>query len=175
MAKLLKIIVTALVLVIISLAGLFVYLGGFMPVMVEERTLGPYLMAYREIPVVKFSEVGEITTALNRDLRDLGLTDFHPFDLFYPDQRAEIGFIITSGDEAKVQQASSPIKLRVIPAQSYLTANFPWKTSLSYLVGYMKVDMALTKYRDEHGFRKTWAATEHLGDSIRYLQPIEKE
>src|SRR6185369_2084830 len=114
MVKLLKIVVTALVVVIVSLAGLFVYLGGFTPVTVEERTFGPYLMAYREIPVVKFSEVGEVATALDRDLHDLGLTDFHPFDLFYPDQRAEIGFIITSGDDAKLPQASSPIKLRVI-------------------------------------------------------------
>ena len=171
----LKIGLAAFIAIFLCLSGLFVYLGGFRSITIVEQTSGPYLLAYRELPVVNFSKFGEITTGLNQNLRALGLTPVRPFDIFYPDQRAEIGFIIESADSARVAQAGGSILVKTIPAQRFITTTFPWKTSLSYLVGFMKVDPAFVKYRESHGMRKTWAATEHEGDSILYLQPIEKE
>ncbi len=62
--------------------------------------------------------------------------------------------------------------VKVIGARRYLVAQFPWRNRLSFMVGYMKVDPALARYRDAHGYKKVEAIALNDGDTIVYMQPV---
>ena len=51
-----------------------------------------------------------------------------------------------------------------------------WRDSpLSFVVGYMKVDPALTRHRAAHGYIRTEAYAMNDGDRIVYMQPARKQ
>lgn len=173
MRRFLKIALSLIVIVVALAIAAFGYLGGFRSITIEEKQMGPYLFAYREMVGTDFSKVSEITTALDAELRSKGVTTLQPFDLFNPEGGGEIGFAV-SESEAE-QLLNSSIRIKTIPMQQCMVATFPWKNPMSYMIGFMKVDPALEAYRKTNGYRKTWAATRHNGDTITYLQPIVKE
>ena len=173
MNRILKTLLTILAVLVVLIVGAYGYLGGFRSITIEEKQMGPFHFAYREMVGTDFSKISEITTALDAELRDKGVTTLHPFDLFNPEGGGEIGFVV-SESEAE-QLLNSSIRIKTIPMQQCMVATFPWKNPMSYMVGFMKVDPALEAHRKKNGYRKTWAATRHDGDTITYLQPIVKE
>ena len=148
------------------------YMGAFQRVAITEEDRGPYTLVYRDMAAGRMNDVGEITSALDTMLESRGISARKPLDVFFPDGRGQIGFSVegVSGDQlgALVDAAS----VKVIGAQRYLVAQFPWRNRLSFMVGYMKVDPALARYRDAHGYKKVEAIALNDGDTIVYMQPV---
>lgn len=181
MKRILKILLTLLAALVVLAVAAYACLGGFSSVTIEEQQMGPFTILYKDMVGADMSQVGTITHEIEEALRGAGFVSHKPFDIFYPDGHAEIGFVVavneapTDGLVEKLSMFESKYKIKFIPAGAFMTTTFPWKMVLSYMVGFMKVDPALEAHRKKNGYRKTWAATRHDGESITYLQPIVKE
>lgn len=158
-------------------AGASAYLGAFRSVTVTESEEGPFYFAYRELEGNSVSGVGAITTELNQELTSAGVSNKRPFDVFQPPGSTapnEIGFVVSETDMQQLQQKNRSMKFRVIPRQQYMKATFPFKSRLSFVVGYIKVEPAFGQHRATHGYAQTPAIALDEPDKITYLQPIEK-
>jgi hypothetical protein len=166
----------AFALVIVGIAAVAavaaIYMGAFHSIAITEENRGPFTLVYRDMAAGRMSDVGDITTALDGVLESRGIAQRKPLDVFFPDGRGEIGFAVegVSGEQLGALRDAASVK--VIGAQRYLVANFPWRNRLSFLVGFMKVDPALARYRDAHGYKKVEAIALNDGDTIVYLQPV---
>lgn len=167
-----KIVLIVLLAVVIAILAFAIYMGAFSSVVIEEREQGPYLLVYREMSGNDMKQVGEITMSLNTLLEERGIARRKPFDIFFPDGRAEIGFAIESALPRQIGALSDQAKVREIPARRCMVARFPWRNALSFIVGYLKVDPALTNYRTAHGYSKVEAYSLDNGDTIVYMQPV---
>lgn len=167
-----KIVLIVLLVIVLAILAFAIYMGAFSIVVIEEREQGPYTLVYREMSGNDMKQVGEITLALNTLLAERGIVRRKPFDIFFPDGRAEIGFAIEGALPGQIAGLSNQAKVREIPAQRCMVARFPWRNTLSFFVGYLKVDPALTNYRTEHGYSKVEAYSLDDGDTIVYMQPI---
>jgi hypothetical protein len=157
-----------------ALAGAF-WMGAVQPVVITERTDGPFLLVYREMSDLDLSKIGDITTELDRLLRDAGVDQRRPLDVFFPDDHIEVGFSVAGVTKAKLDSLAGKPKVREIAKQDFMFARFPYRNRSSYVLGFMKVDPALTKYRDAHGYKKVEAMAVNDGSEITYMQPVVKE
>jgi len=175
MRLILKIALLSVAVLVSGLVGLGAYLGGFRGVTVSETEEGPFYFAYRELRGNDLSGVGTITTAINNELNSAGIADKRPFDVF---QQAgsgapnEIGFVISERDMQRLQGNNGSIKLRTIARQRYMKTTFPFKSRLSFVIGYFKVDPAFASYRAAHGYQPSLAIARNDGEEITYLQPV---
>ena len=156
-----------------------VYLGAFAHVQIEEGMVGPYALVYQEMRGTDLSRLGAITTELDALLTRNGVVDRRPFDVFYPTdaQPNEVGFIMTArvADETLARLAATPdVKLREVPRQRALVTRFPWRSRLSFLIGYVKVDPALRAYREKAGYKAAPAYALNEGATIAYMQPVRQ-
>ena len=160
--------------IILGLAGFAVYMGALSSIVIEETDQGPFTLVYREMSGTDMRKVGEITLALNTLLEEQKISRRRPLDIFFPDGRGEIGFAIEGASPEQIATVSNQAKVRMIPVQRCMVARFPWRNTLSFVVGYLKVDPALTRYRTTHGYSKVEAFSFDDGDIIVYMQPIRK-
>jgi hypothetical protein len=154
-----------------------VYIGALRRVRIVEREEGPFLFVYREVQGTDQVQIGRTTTELRADLESAGITTMSPFDLFQtPDSKLpnEIGFVISQSDDAKHVPLKSVIR-KTIPRQRYIATDFPFRNRLSFIVGYVKVNPALAKYRAQKSYRPAYAIARNDGDLITYLQPIRSD
>ena len=154
-----------------------VYLGAFARIRIEERVVGPYSLIYREMRGADLGQVGAITTELDSLLQKNGVIERRPFDVFYPQngQPSEIGFVLTTEVAAQTLAriaSTANVKVREIPKQRALVARFPWKSRLSFLLGYEKIDPALRAYRQKAGYKDAPAYALNEGRTIAYMQPV---
>jgi hypothetical protein len=157
-----------------TLVALGAYLGAFEKVVIEERVTGPFSMVYGEAKGSDAKVVGEITTALQADLERAGIGHIEPCDVFHPDGHSEIGFLVAPRDTAFLASLAPGWQRRVIPAAPSMTVRFPWKSPLSFVVGFMKVDPALRSWRASHGYRAAPAYVIHEEETSLYIQPIAR-
>lgn len=174
--RLLYILLASLAMMVLGIVSFSAYLGAFRSINVEEKTMGPYYLVYKEMEGGNFSQVDRITTELASLLQNKGITNAKPFDVFYPefqDQRKdEIGFIVSESDFSAVADLDHEVKTRMIHAQRCMMSEFPWKNPLSFFVGYLRIDPAFEKHREQKGYKKVEAFTLNDGDTIIYIQPI---
>lgn len=150
-----------------------------MSIDIVEREVGPYSLVYRTMRGTDLQQAGAITTELESLLDRNGVTPRRPFDVFYPadSQPNEIGFVLTAGiaEQTRASLASIPgVQLREVPRQRAMVTRFPWKSRLSFLVGYLKVDPALRAYRDKAWYKDAPAYALNQGTTIAYMQPVRE-
>ena len=150
------------------------YMGVFQSIVIEERDRVPYILVYQEMTGNDMKQVGEITTKLDKLLTEHGITHRKPLDVFFPDNKAEIGFAVENSSSNQLRALGEQTKIREIPVQHYMVSHFPWRIKMSFIVGYLKVDPALKKYRSEHNYKTVEAYALNSGNTIDYMQPIIK-
>lgn len=164
--------VTAVVLAVLA-AGLG-YMGLFSPVKVEERDVGPYEFIYVQEETTDFGKIGELTEALGQRLEQAGFTDRRPAQVYYPTGRGiqnQIGFVVDRAATREVLNIDT--FYRLISAQRCMTARFPYRNPLSFVLGHLRVEPAFRSYREAKGYAQTHATVILENDHILYLQPIE--
>ncbi len=160
------------ILIILGIIAYLVFMGAFLPVPIEEKTVGPFRFLYKEINAKDYSLVGKTTTEIAEFLKQYSFSNQKPFQIFYPDEEkrlAEVGFIV---EENPINIES--LKFKTVPAMLCLTTSFPWRNSFSFIFGFMKVDPALKNYRDSKNLKKTEAMVLLDEDTIYYMQRVEK-
>ena len=161
--------------VIILLLVFAAYMGMFRRVQIAVSSQGPFTFVYRSMSGTNMSQVRQITTELSEVLREVGVTDARPLDVFYPDGAAQIGFAVGDLTDEQTAALNSKASVREIPEQECITARFPWRNPLSFIVGYLKVDPALARHRAANSYRKVEAMALNEGPTILYMQPIVAE
>jgi multidrug efflux pump subunit AcrB len=151
------------------------YMGVFQSIVIEEQDQGPFTLVYQEMTGNDMKQVGEITTKLDKLLTEHGITHRKPLDVFFPDNKAEIGFAVENSSPSQLIALGEQTKVREIPVQRYMVSHFPCHNKMSFIVGYMKVEPALKKYRSEHNNKTVEAYALNNGDTIDYMQPVVKK
>ncbi len=77
-------------------------------------------------------------------------------------------------DQVEREEQKKWAAVREIPAGLFLTVRFPWRSPLSFVAGYFKVDPALARHRAARGYLKVEALARYDGDTILYMQPVVK-
>lgn len=151
------------------------WMGGMQPVSIIERTDGPFLFVYREMSNLDPTKIGDITSELDHLLAGAGVTQRRPLDVFFPDEHVEIGFSVAGVTRAKLDALAGQPKVREIAKQGYMLTRFPYRNRLSYVLGFLKVDPALSSYREAHGYRKVEAMAVNDSSWITFMQPVVRE
>ncbi len=146
------------VLIVMVVAGLY-YLGAFLPVEFTKQEMGPYKYVYEEY-VGDYSKVGPVMTKVYNDLTADGIEATRGIGIYFDDPktvakeklRSEVGSIIEEKDYAKLEALGDKYKIKVLPKDYYLIAEFPFKNQLSIIVGVIKVYPVLAEYLQKNGY-----------------------
>lgn len=152
--------------------GFAAWLGAFAVVSIEERPIGPFTFAYRELPNATPADVGRVTERLLSELSAAGASELRPLGVYSPDGSAQIGVAVGAG--AEMLAAIPDVKLRLLVAPSGMVAEFPWRTRLSFLVSYLRVNPAFEAYREAKGYEVAPAWVLLDGRTIVNMMPIER-
>ncbi|HKQ98316.1 MAG TPA: hypothetical protein VJV75_10605 [Candidatus Polarisedimenticolia bacterium] len=167
-----RIVLIGIVVLVVAVTALAFYMGCFRRVTISEETRGPFTLVYRDMAAGDMKKVGEITSALDTLLSGAGVAKRKPLDVFLPDGTGEIGFAVEGVPAETLARLGGEAKVKEIAAQRCMVAEFPWRNPMSFMVGYFKVDPALTGHRTAHGYRKVEALALNDGDRIIYMQPV---
>ncbi|MBN2747373.1 MAG: GyrI-like domain-containing protein [Bacteroidales bacterium] len=147
-----------LILVIIALAvGAFAYFGGFHKVEFKTVTTGGEVLVYEDM-LGDYSKSPAVMDKVYSALLDnykiettkgIGIYFDNPQNKAVEELRSEIGCIVEPKDTALLKSISD-FKIKVLPVQEYLVAEFPYKGGVSIIVGLMKVYPAMTNYVKEN-------------------------
>jgi hypothetical protein len=153
--------------------GFAAWLGAFAEIAIEERPVGPYAFAYRELPNATPADVGRVTEALVAELSALGATGLRPLGVYAPDGSAQIGVAVGGGIEKLAGLAD--VQTRELRAERGLVARFPWRMPLSFVVSYLRVNPAFERYREAKGYEQAAAWVLLDGDTIVNMMPVKLE
>lgn len=129
------------------------YLGGFSTPIATEQTMDPYVIAYTTF-TGDYKNVGPTMNKLYDALSGAGVTSFTGVGIYYDDPviisgaslRSDVGSIISQSDFHKLNKRSSEYQLKVIEGGDKVVVEFPYKNSLSYIIGPIKVYPVLNAY-----------------------------
>lgn len=158
------------ILIIIGIIAYLVYMGAFLPITIEEKQMGPFHFLYKEINGKDYSLIGKTTTEITNILKQYNFSNQKPLQVFYPDteNKVEVGFLV----DEKVNDLKE-LKSKTIPQCQCLITSFPWRNSLSFILGFSKVDPVLNNHRKSNNYKKTEVMVMLESDSIVYIQRIE--
>lgn len=122
---------------------------------------------------VTHQSVGRITREIDDMLGGIGVENTRPMAIYYTDGSAQVGLAVE--DVQLNLMLSNGTATRTVPEFKYIVAAFPWKSPLSDIVGYYRVDPELQKYRTMNGYGQAEGMTLHQGDHILYLLRIKDE
>ena len=153
--------------------GFAAWLGAFAEIAIEERPIGPYAFAYRELPNATPADVGRVTEALAAELSAAGASGLRPLGVYAPDGSAQIGVAVGGGLEKLAGMRD--VQTRELRAERGLVAEFPWRMPLSFVVSYLRVNPAFERYREAKGYEQAPAWVLLDGDTIVNMMPVTVE
>ena len=168
-----RIALAALALLVAAGVALAAWLGAFATVSIEERPIGPYVFAYRELAEATPSDVGRVTEEVARELAAAGASELRPLGVYAPDGSAQIGVAVGAGRERV--EGLRGVRVRELSADRGLAAEFPWRMPLSFLVSYLRVNPAFERVREERGYgiAPAWVLLD--GATIVNMMPIASD
>ncbi|MFI5315419.1 MAG: hypothetical protein ACHQ6T_06950 [Myxococcota bacterium] len=152
--------------------GFAAWLGAFEKVAIEERPIGPFTFAYRDLPNATPADVGRVTEDLIAELSAAGASGLRPLGVYKPDGSAQIGVAV--GGAAEKLAALPDVRMRELVAERGMVAEFPWRMPLSFVVSYLRVNPAFERYREEKGYEIAPAWVLLDGPTIVNMMPIER-
>ena len=155
--KIVGAIVGVIIVVIIVFLG---YYGIFAGITVEEKTLDSFWMVYQK-HIGEYKDVGPIMDAVYNGLKDdYSIATTRGFGLYYDDPRevpkekcrSIVGCILENADAGRADELREKYFVREYPVSSVVTAEFPFKGTLSIIIGIFRVYPKLGKYIKEKGY-----------------------
>ena len=184
MKKILKMIVIIIGAIIALLAGVYAYYGGFSKITFNEIERGGDVLVYENV-VGDYKQAATVSDRVyNILLNDYNIETFKGFGIYYDNpanvekskMRSEVGCIMeTMPDSITVSQIETQFNIKELPQGKYLSIEFPFKGSMSILVGIMRVYPALNKYIERNGLDSEGAIMEIYdvpNKKIIYLKAI---
>ena len=153
--------------------GFAAWLGAFSEVTIQERPIGPYAFAYRELPNATPADVGRVTDELVAELSEAGASGLRPLGVYAPDGSAQIGVAVGGGLDRLA--AIRDVRTRELRAERGLVAEFPWRMPLSFVVSYLRVNPAFERDREAKGYAQAPAWVLLDGATIVNMMPVEPD
>lgn len=168
-----KILFAALGAALVVVLGVLGWMGALSPVEVAERDMGPYQFVYVQETSADHSRIDQLTEQLGARLDAAGVTTRRPAQEYFPAGRGvqhKVGFVVEQAVGADVLGPETFVQ--IIPAQKYMTVEFPFRNHLSFIVGQFRVSPAFEKHIAGNKYVETSAMVILDGDRILYLAPI---
>jgi hypothetical protein len=151
--KILKIIGFVLAGLIVMAVLFLAYMGFFSSIEIVEKETGPYTIVYESF-IGSYAETGKVFNrvyeALQKDgvatKRGLGIYYDNPATVEAANLRSDCGVIIEEKDMAILEKIKDKYQIKTIEKAHRMTAEFPKKNVLSYMIGPMKVYPQFAKY-----------------------------
>ncbi len=146
------IVLSVIVLVILWL----MYMGMFSKLIVQEKEMGPYTMAFEKF-IGPYSQTKVAFDNVYNKLKDKGFKTSKGIGIYYDDPtkvpakelRSDCGSIIEENDLLRLIELQGVVEIKTISAGNCLVTVMPIKNSLSYMFGPMKAYGAMIKYAKE--------------------------
>ncbi|MCP4135519.1 MAG: GyrI-like domain-containing protein [bacterium] len=170
--------------VIVAVLIFLGYSGLFTSIKVTEKEMGPYTLVYKDHKG-SYKETmkiqGEITSSL---LKDLKIETKRGFGIFYDDPekvkeedlRSEVGMILEEKEHSRKEEISKKYTVKMFPVQRAVVVEFPFKNTVSILLGLSKVYPKLEEHIKKKGY-----AENHIMElynfpqkKILYIAPIKE-
>lgn len=178
--RIIKYILAFFALVLVLVGCYLWYLGAFIPITVEERIMGPYILVHEE-HIGSYNEVGPVFDSLYQSLLADGFDTTIGMGLYYDDPkttneselRSDVGSLI---DETQLSVIdTTKYNVMIIEEGKYLVVSMPFKNTLSYIIGVMKAYPALSDYYVEHGYSGPDQSVElYMPDETLYMMPVAR-
>lgn len=158
------------------------YVGAFHSIIVETKELGPFHLVYKE-QIGDYRQTGATVSEVVRPFHNLGMQGVKGFGVFYDDPKkvakenlkSEAGVILTEEQMVKAQATVSQYKTRILPRQSGAAVTFPFRNSLSPLVGLLRVYPVLIEYLVATGSKPGYSLEIYdFGQTITYFMPTQR-
>ena len=159
MAKVLKITGGLVFIVILSVVSILAYHDFFTSPLVSEKEIGPYTVATERF-VGSYYQVGPTMAQVDIWLRENGINSTKGVGLYYDDPaskdqselRSDVGNVLENVDDQTLAKIKERYEVKEIGKQKAVVVEYKIKSSLSYMIGAMKVYPAISKYWQENGY-----------------------
>ncbi|MBN2160107.1 MAG: GyrI-like domain-containing protein [Spirochaetes bacterium] len=137
-----------------------IYSGLFTPVVIEEKAMGPFNLAYEEHRG-DYGKTGDILERVRGSLeKEHSIKSARGFGIFYDDPkkvpveklRSEVGYIVEETDAARLKSGGTALKFRTYPRLNCVVAEFPLRNTVSMFIGLMRVYPEMDRYIKEKGY-----------------------
>ncbi len=157
-----KITLIIIVTILLIVAIVFIYYGGFNKIPCHIEKQGGEKLVYKQMTgdYAKSAKLmDEIYYSL---LNDYDIETYKGFGIYYDNPknveksklRSEIGCIIEDKDSSKLTQITEGLSIKTFPERSYIVTEFPGKGKLSIFFGIMKVYPAIEKFVEKNGYKQ---------------------
>ena len=152
-------VVGSLAVLVIAMIGIYAYYGGFHNIVPEIAKSGGETLVYEEV-IGDYAQSGEVSDRVYQKLLDdYKITTTKGFGIYYDNPettektklRSDVGCILES-DFEKIDRLKTAFEITEYPVDNYLKVEFPYKGTLSILLGIMKVYPVLNAYVSENGY-----------------------
>jgi hypothetical protein len=159
----LKKIIIGLIVVLLIAAGCGYYflssMGYFMQVKVMESDMGPLTIVYTH-HIGDYSKIApDMMGVYNRLESEFNIKPLRAIGIFYDNPqtvktaqlRSDVGFLLDPSDSSSADKIMKKMKVMIKYKKPYVTATFPLKNDMSYVLGVIKVYPEMMKYMSSHG------------------------
>ncbi|OGC03713.1 hypothetical protein A2276_07625 [candidate division WOR-1 bacterium RIFOXYA12_FULL_43_27] len=181
--KILKVLFWIIVVLVVAVAGFLWYLGFFGAVQVTEAKNGPYVVVYEEF-TGPYSQTGPIFDKLGKALKNDAIKSTKGLGIYYDNPavvaqeklRSTIGIAIETKDLQTLKKLKGKYKIKFVKEGNYITAEFPLKNMISYIIGPGKVYPEMMKHMQAKGYKPVPGIEVYdmTGGKIIYLMEIVK-
>jgi len=167
--KFLKIFLAIIVVLLVAVLGFYGYYGGFNDISFTTETQGGETVVYEKV-TGDYSQTPVYTdkiynSLLNEDkietTRGFGIFYNNPKNTDVDKLRSEVGCILDiEMDSLQRAHLSQKYNLKTLPKAKYIVTEFPYKGSVSIMVGIFKIYPALENYSKENNIATAGPVTE---------------
>lgn len=177
-----KVFLIASGILLISVFVFLVYSGLLMPVVIEEKPMGPYLFVYKTHKG-PYQNIGKVIESVSKSLKDdykldsklsFGMYLDNPDAVKKEDLRSYGGVIVEQLDADGAARLSSAFEIMEYPRNMQIVAEYPYKNIASLIIGISKVYKAFMKHMDLKGYAPTHSIEiyDMAGGKTIYMMPV---
>ncbi len=154
-----KIVLLVLLLLALGFTFFLNYIGFFSKIIVEEKEVGPFVLVYEDHKG-DYKGVAQVENDIYYSLlNNYQIETFKGFGIYYDDPkkvakedlRSIAGCILEEKDYDKIEKLKEDgLKIKEIPKQNSIVAEFPFKNQFSIIAGVIRVYPELSKYITEN-------------------------
>ena len=144
--------------VIVIIFAYYTYLGGFYNIHIRDEKAGGETIVYKEV-TGDYNKITPVTDEVYYYLlNEKNIETYKGFGYFYNNPRsvekeklrADAGCIIEPKDVERITGLDAKYKVRILPVCNVVTAELPFRGSMTILMGYLRVFPAIDRYRKKH-------------------------
>ena len=156
--KILLGIVIVFAIIIVSFYG---YYGGFTKIAIEEKSVGEYILVYEEI-TGDYKQSGAVMDKIYYQLKDEGIETTKGVGVYFDNPskvkkenlRSVAGCILEKKDYGLIHMLKQKYKVKGYPKSNTLTIEFPYKGTMSVMIGIIRVYPKIRNYIKKNSLKE---------------------